>query len=124
MAPIGFGILGTLFALKADLFTPEGSWIVPGSVWTAGVFLFGLSWIRPAFLLPFYRLLYGFGWLILSLIGYFSMLLIFFLIMTPVGLFFRIIGRDALSRKPDQNCDSYWIPTKGAAAAESYYHQS
>ena len=33
----------------------------------------------------------------------------FFLVLTPVALIFRLIGRDALHRKLDRDAPSYWI---------------
>lgn len=33
---------------------------------------------------------------------------IFYLLITPIGLVFRLIGRDAMGRKPDPNAQSYW----------------
>lgn len=35
--------------------------------------------------------------------------ILFFLVITPVALFFKIIGRDALRRKWDAGASSYWI---------------
>ncbi len=35
--------------------------------------------------------------------------LFFFLVLTPVGLVFKIIGRDALTRKLDRGAKTYWI---------------
>jgi multisubunit Na+/H+ antiporter MnhG subunit len=34
----------------------------------------------------------------------------FFLVITPVGLIFRLMGRDALHRKLDRQAATYWIP--------------
>ncbi len=33
----------------------------------------------------------------------------FYLIVTPTGLMLRILGRDYLSRKIDNETDSYWV---------------
>lgn len=35
--------------------------------------------------------------------------LFFILVITPVGLFFKLIGRDVLQRKFDREAPSYWI---------------
>jgi hypothetical protein len=34
---------------------------------------------------------------------------IFFLVLTPIGLFIKILGRDLLNKKYDKKTKSYWI---------------
>lgn len=33
-----------------------------------------------------------------------------FVVLTPFGLLFRLIGRDALTRRPDRQAATYWLP--------------
>ena len=47
----------------------------------------------------------------------------YFLLLTPVGLFFRIIGRDPLRRRFDRAGDTYWVPHRPAAGPDRYFHQ-
>lgn len=47
--------------------------------------------------------------------------LFFFLVLTPVGLFFRLIGRDALHRKPDREASTYWIKKEYPITDRSRY---
>jgi hypothetical protein len=47
----------------------------------------------------------------------------YFLLLTPVGLFFRAIGRDPLCRRFEREADSYWRPRKPSADADRYFHQ-
>jgi len=37
------------------------------------------------------------------------MALVYLLTVLPVGLCFRMLGKDPLGRKPDPNAKSYWI---------------
>lgn len=48
----------------------------------------------------------------------------YFLLLTPIALLFRLIGRDSLHRKFDRAADSYWIPRKPTASLDGYFHQS
>jgi uncharacterized membrane protein len=48
----------------------------------------------------------------------------FFLLLTPIALLFRLIGRDPLHRKFDRAADSYWIARKPTASLDRYFHQS
>ena len=48
----------------------------------------------------------------------------YFLLLTPLGLFFRLIGRDPLHLRFDRKEETYWVPYKTPASAERYFHQS
>lgn len=45
---------------------------------------------------------------------------IYFLLFTPVGLFFRLTGKDPLERRIDPSAPTYWR-TRGAQRAPSSY---
>jgi hypothetical protein len=47
----------------------------------------------------------------------------YFLLLTPLGLLFRLTGRDVLGRKFDPSAESYWQQRKPPESAERYYHQ-
>jgi hypothetical protein len=49
--------------------------------------------------------------------------LVFYCLITPLGLFFKLIGRDLLARRicPDQ--DSYWVSKPEADDIRSYFRQ-
>lgn len=56
-------------------------------------------------------------------VSFFVMASFYFLILTPVGLVFRLIGRDRLYRKFDPDCKSYWVRHQSAKSAERYFRQ-
>jgi len=47
----------------------------------------------------------------------------YFLLLTPVALVFRLIGRDVLYRRFDAAAESYWVPHKPSEDMERYFHQ-
>jgi hypothetical protein len=62
----------------------------------------------PKALLPLYR-----GWMYVATgVGWFNtrllLGLIFFLLFLPLGLVFRVLGKDPLARKVDGKRESYW----------------
>lgn len=60
----------------------------------------------------------------IGLVVSFTLMAIFyFLLLTPIGLIFRLIGRDALGRKFDSTVDSYWIPRQPPNSLDRYFHQ-
>jgi len=125
MAPIGFCILGLITAWKSGVLTGNGSWLSAVLIWSVGIPIFLLSWVAPKVLLPVYWILFGFGWLIFSAIGYAAMTLIFILLITPLALIFKLIGRDALHCIPDPDTKSYWIPISSRPkSGKTYFRQS
>jgi hypothetical protein len=47
----------------------------------------------------------------------------YFGLITPVGLVFRLIGRDVLCRKFDSKAPSYWVPHEQAKKVDRYFQQ-
>lgn len=47
----------------------------------------------------------------------------YYLVITPIGLVFRLMGRDPLCRKFDNTTDSYWLPHKPAETIDRYFRQ-
>ena len=81
------------------------------SLITSIVFL-TLGLLNSKFLNPFNKLWFKF-WIILGkIISPLIMGIIFFLVVTPTGLIMRLLRKDILSLKYNQN-KSYWIEKKG-----------
>lgn len=49
------------------------------------------------------------------------MAVIFYLVMTPIGLAFRLMGRDAMGRKLDRSRTSYWHDRGPVKDPASYF---
>ena len=47
----------------------------------------------------------------------------YFLLVTPLGLLFRLIGRDPLCRKFDYNAKSYWLKRQSPKSLDRYFRQ-
>lgn len=48
---------------------------------------------------------------------------LFYLVVTPYGLIFRLIGRDALNRRFDRSARSYWVRRTPVTDMSRYYRQ-
>lgn len=79
----------------------------------------------PAVLKPIYSV-----WMALAVVLGFIMTrviltIVFYLVVTPIGLIMRAVGRDPLDRKLDSNASSYWLEKtyrdESAARLEKYY---
>jgi len=50
--------------------------------------------------------------------------IVFFVVMTPIGLIMRLLGKDILDQKIDRQKESYWIKrSKSDGSAEGYERQ-
>ena len=56
-------------------------------------------------------------------ISFVVMTVFYYLIITPVGLVFRLIGRDSMKRKFDPTAKSYWVKHRPNKNLERYFHQ-
>jgi hypothetical protein len=56
-------------------------------------------------------------------VGEAVLIVIFFGLMAPMGLVFRLIGRDALQRRIDRGAASYWQPKRQPDSPTRYFRQ-
>jgi len=80
--------------------------------------------MKPRLLKPIFVALCVIFWPIGVVVGEILFAVVFFLVITPVALWFKIVGRDALHRRIDKNAETYWQPRKQASGPESYFRQS
>ena len=94
-----------------------------GSLAGAGALLGILGTVAPRLNLPFYVALTMITLPIGIVFSFVIMAVIFYLIITPMGLVFRVLGRDALCETLESERDSYWQPIAGEAPVERYFRQ-
>jgi hypothetical protein len=106
-----------------------------GWVWTAGaaaavlwsaaaglaVAAFGL--LRPGGLRPLFIGLSLAAFPIGMAVSELCLGLLFFCVFLPVGLLFRLLGRDSLARRFDPPAASYWQPKKQPTGAAGYFRR-
>ena len=71
-----------------------------------------LGLLNSKILTPLNKLWFKFGIFLSKIISPLIMGIIFFLVVTPIGLIMRIFGKDVLNLKYNKN-QSYWIVKKG-----------
>ncbi len=64
----------------------------------------------PGLLLPFNRLWDRFALVLGRFINFVLLAVFFYVFILPLGLIFRLSGRDAMHRKPERLADTYWTP--------------
>ena len=69
--------------------------------------LFGL--FAPKILKPLNYIWFKFGLLLHSVVSPLIMMAMFYLVITPIGLIMRFLGKRPLNLSSDSNTSSYWI---------------
>lgn len=111
------GAVGLILRLRFDLET--AAWIA----WAVGALVAAVFYAVP----PVRRALYV-GWMYLFYpVGFVLSLVvlgvIYYLVLTPIGLVLRLLGRDSMGRRPAPDAQTYWIRREAKIASERYFRQ-
>jgi len=97
------------------VFSVVGMWQISlgkslGWYFFASATLFFIAAITfPSLLGPFNRAWFKFGLLLGQAVNPIILGFVFFLVVTPIGIARRLLGKDSLHLKPRPNLKSYWI---------------
>ncbi len=120
-----FGLIVLLFfGLVGGLVWWRWEWLkVSIGIWSVGGLVTALFFAVRGLRLPLYLVwmnaVYPIGWLVSHLL----LGIVYYLVMTPIGLIMRLLGRDPLERKIDRSAESYWTRHDPAAKSERYFRQ-
>jgi len=106
----GFGFVFTgFFALVGGVKLYTGhDWAL---YWFAGSAAFlAASLLAPQILGPLNRLWMKFALLLYTVMNPLTMALLFFLVVTPIGVAMRLAGKDFLRKRLEPEASSYWLP--------------
>jgi len=119
---IGFPIIAAVFAIMAWLRT--GTWH-GGFVWLAiiGAALGAILWVLPQIARPFYLIWFFAACCIGIVVSNLLIAAFFYLIVTPIGLLMRILGRDPLQKRFDRSRTTYWRDVEKVVDGERYFRQ-
>lgn len=59
------------------------------------------------------------GWTISHLL----LAVVYYLVLTPIGLIMRLSGYDPMHRKPDRSMNTYWIEHEAVQSVDRYFRQ-
>ncbi len=103
--------------------SPSAGRIAGVVLWSAGAGMFLLAITYARILRPVYVALNVAVFPIGLVVSHVLMAGIFFGVFLPVGLVFRLLGRDALARKFDPQAKSYWQDHDLQPPARQYFRQ-
>jgi hypothetical protein len=111
---IGFAVLGTIAALKAGALS-TGAIVL----WSAGAVL-ALAGLTPGLGRFAYLAVYLFSGVAGWIVSHVLLVVLFYLVFTPIGLIMRFTGADPLRMRVS---GSMWREARAAGAAANYHRQ-
>ena len=93
------------------------------TIWVAGGVLTAVYWLAPPIRRPIYvgwmYAAFPIGWVISHLL----MAIIYYVVITPIGMVMRATGRDPLLRRFDRSARTYWAPHEPPGDVGRYFRQ-
>jgi hypothetical protein len=112
-----FAIVGTVVRYRF------GPGTVPRALWLTGltlglVYYFSRRARRPIFI-AWSVLTHPLGWVLTQAV----LLVVFLIVLTPIGLLLRLFGNDPMERSFDSNRQSYWARRGKTTPSSRYFKQ-
>jgi hypothetical protein len=103
---------GLTFAVVFFLLT--AAWVWRGNTFwpvglTAALAFMGTAVFAPNWLKPLNRVWMRFGLMLHSIVSPVMLFVLFYIVVTPVGVVARLVGKDFLRLSFDRNATTYWI---------------
>jgi hypothetical protein len=118
MAVVGLLVAAYFVYASRSVTDPGVLWAVSAAlvVWATGRWLAGL--LRPLY----------YAWMMLAVLLGFVMtrvilFLVFALVVTPIGIVMRLLGRDPLKKQSDASLTTYWIPRDTTGPANDRFRR-
>ena len=116
LTALGMTLLSTLLCWRRIL--PVAAWFVVLAL-LAGVAL--SAGLRPRWFRGYYRFSTRLGFGVAKIVGHAVLGIFFFLILTPLGLLLRLLGKDLLQVKRPGNTATYWSAKKESSSLERLF---
>lgn len=77
-------------------------------LWVLAVVVPAVGWAAPGFMRLVYVGMSYLAWPIGVVVSHLILAAVYYLVLTPIGLFMRLIGHDPMARRFDPTRSSYW----------------
>jgi hypothetical protein len=120
----GFGILWLIFlGLAGALAWHKGAHGLAGIIWFIGGAVSGPGLICPPLLRYLYLAAIYTSFPIGVVSSHLILAIVYYLVLTPVGLMMRLFGNDPLTRRFQPGQTTYWKPRGAPQRAQNYFRQ-
>lgn len=126
IALFGFSFLAAIAWFEVLIFSfGLGEWrpVVAGTFAALGAIATLFSLVAPRANLPIFIGLTVLAYPIGFVLSYLIMGFLFFGMITPLGLVFRLIGKDPMNRRFEPEATTYWSDPRPRRGKESYFRQ-
>jgi ABC-type uncharacterized transport system permease subunit len=119
----GVGLLAFAAIVAAVIYWRTGSSGAPRSVLGLGTVVtlvyYAVPPLRRWVYLAWMYAAFPIGWVVSHVV----LAAVYYLIVTPIGLAMRALGRDPLNRRFDRSATTYWIPHNPGEDVKRYFRQ-
>ena len=120
-----FGLLWLAFfgVLGATSWCKTGSFATACAFWAIGTTIPAIGLVRPATLLIFYLIASYATFPIGFVLSYVILAVVYYLVLTPIGIVLRLTGKDPMQRRFDRSAKTYWTTREAEDTSERYFKQ-
>jgi hypothetical protein len=90
-------------------------------LWLLAVVVPVTGWLIPALMRLVYLAMSYLAWPIGFVVSHVVLAVVYYLVVTPIGLVMRLLRYDPLRRRFDRSAESYWIERKAAERGPARY---
>jgi len=117
----GFIWLGFLTLFGVVAYFRFGSPQVARWLWVAAVVVPIVGWLVPALMRMVFLGMSYLAWPIGFVVSHVVLAVVYYLVLTPIGLLTRIFGYDSMKKRFDPEAESYWIERSPEAVDPKRY---
>jgi hypothetical protein len=116
MSALGLALMSSLLRWRRVL--PTTAWVVVLCLLAAVAVTAAL---RPRWFRGYYRFSTKLGFAISRMAGFAVLALLFFIVITPLGLILRMMGKDPLRLRRPAGAESYWSEVRGQSSLDRLF---
>jgi len=105
----GFIWLGFLVLFGVVAYFKFSSPLAARWLWIAAVVVPIVGWLVPAFMRLVFLGMSYLTWPIGFIVSHVVLAVVYYLVLTPIGLLTRLFGYDSMEKEFDSEAESYWI---------------
>ena len=127
IAAVVFAALGAWVYFRHSVvgiaLTPRAAALTAGVLWAVAALALVLRFAAPVALRPLYVALSLISWPIGWVLSHVLLAVLFYGVVTPMGLLRRAVGGDPLTRQFPTDASTYWIRRRPAKDTSQYFRQ-
>ena len=93
------------------------------AVWAAAIVVPAVGWLAPKFMRIVYLAMVYAAFPIGLVVSHVIMAIVYYLVLTPIGVLRRLLGRDPMTRRFEPDARTYWIPRLPPENIDRYFRQ-